>query len=336
MDQTTDTNHKEPSAQGGSCSPDTKHAAAGEPRGAQPRVRDFNPALEDSGKAGAQASNPADTSAKPSGGRLHGLLVRAGFGLIYAGLFIACLLLGTMPTAIFVAAMSWLCCFEFYRMMRLDGKVPNELLGLAAAILFPLSALVDAVWLTVLIFVLVLSLGLWYVWSPRTRIADVAVTAFGPIYTGFMMSAIVLLRDALPGLAGALLAIGACASLWVSDSFAYLVGSRFGKHKMVPKISPNKSWEGFAGGLVGSVLIWLILWATGMFAFDLPFAVLAGLLVSVLGVFGDLIESRIKRGVGVKDSGNLIPGHGGMLDRSDSLIFGCITAYLLLHIGGAL
>ena len=273
---------------------------------------------ESSGKDGS-------SSGKKAGGSLHGLLVRTGFGLIYAALFIACLALGTIPTAIFIAAMSWLCCFEFYRMMRLDGKVPNELLGLAAAILFPLSALGDAVLLTVLLFVMVLSLGLWYVFSPRTRIADIAVTAFGSLYTGYMMSSIVLL-----------LSIGVCASLWVSDSFAYLVGSRIGKHKMVPKISPNKSWEGFVGGLLGSVIIWLILWATGLYRFDIVFAVLTGIAVSVLGVFGDLIESRIKRGVGVKDSGNLIPGHGGMLDRSDSLIFGCITAYLILKIGGIL
>ncbi|WP_270847977.1 phosphatidate cytidylyltransferase [Candidatus Collinsella stercoripullorum] len=282
------------------------------------------------------ARRPAD-GAKPAperSGALHGLIVRAGFGLIYVGLFIACLLLGTLPTALFCAAMSWLCCFEFFRMMRLDGKVPNELLGLAASVLFPLSALVDAVWLTGLMFVLVLSLGLWYVFSPRARIADVAVTGFGPLYTGYMLSSIVLLRDAVPGAAGALLAIGVCASLWVSDSFAYLVGSRLGRHKMVPKISPNKSWEGFAGGIVGSVAVWLILEATGWYAFDVPFAVLCGVAVGVLGVFGDLIESRIKRGVGVKDSGNLIPGHGGMLDRSDSLIFGCITAYLILRIGG--
>ena len=138
------------------------------------------------------------------------------------------------------------------------------------------------------------------------------------------------------GFAGALLSVGVCASLWVSDSFAYIVGSRIGKHKMVPKISPKKSWEGFVGGILGSVLIWLILWATHFYKLSLPYALLCGVVVSILGVIGDLIESRIKRGVGVKDSGNLIPGHGGMLDRSDSLIFGCITAQLLLMVGGVL
>ena len=281
-------------------------------------------------------TNVAALDANSASSRLHSFIVRAGFGLIYAGLFIACLVLGTIPTAVFISAMSWLCCYEFFRMVRLDGKVPNEFLGLVAAVLFPLSVLVDAVWLTVLNFLLVLFLGLWYVWSPRTRMADVAVTAFGPIYTGYMLSAVVLLREAVPGFEGALLSIGVCASLWISDSFAYMVGSRLGKHKMAPKISPNKSWEGFVGGLVGSVLIWMILWATGLYGFDLWFAVLAGVVIGIMGVFGDLIESRIKRGVGVKDSGHLIPGHGGMLDRSDSLIFGCITAYLLLHIGGVL
>lgn len=265
-----------------------------------------------------------------------GLVVRTVFGLGYAGIFIVCLLLGTLPTALFIALLSFLCCFEIYRMMRLDGKIPNDWLGLTAAVLFPLCALVDSVWLTALLFVLVVSLGIWYLYSPRTRLADVSVTAFGALYTGFMLSAVVLLRGRVPGFPGALLSIGVCASVWLSDSFAYLVGNRFGKHKMAPRISPHKTWEGFAGGLIGSFLVWFILWLTNFYELPLWYAVLCAVVVNVLGVFGDLIESRIKRGVGVKDSGNLIPGHGGMLDRCDSLIFAGITAHLLLVIGGVL
>ena len=180
-----------------------------------------------------------------------------------------------------------------------------------------------------------LAVGIWYVWSPRTRISDVAVTLMVQSTLALCCRLSCCCAMPCPGLR-ALLSVGVCASLWVSDSFAYIVGSRIGKHKMVPKISPKKSWEGFAGGILGSVLIWLILWATHFYKLSLPYALLCGVVVSVLGVIGDLIESRIKRGVGVKDSGNLIPGHGGMLDRSDSLIFGCITAQLLLMIGGVL
>lgn len=265
-----------------------------------------------------------------------GLSVRIVSGVVYVGLFIGCILAGTIPTALFIALLSGLCAHEFFLMVRRDGKVPNEVIGDVAAVLFPLAALGDSVLLTALIFLFMLAIGLWYVYTPRARIADVSATLMGPIYTGFMLSSIVLLRDALPGLAGPVLTIGVCASLWVSDSFAYLVGKAFGKHKMAPRISPKKTWEGFAGGIAGSVLVWLILVLTGLFTFDVFFAILCGALVAVLGVFGDLIESRIKRGVGVKDSGNLIPGHGGMLDRCDSLIFGCITAQLLLYLGGVL
>ena len=265
-----------------------------------------------------------------------GLSVRIVSGFIYVALFIGCIVAGTLPTALFIALMSGLCSHEFYQMVRRDGKMPNEYIGDAAAVLFPLAALIDPVLLTALIFLFMLATGLWYVYTPRTRLADVAATFFGPLYTGFMLSAIVLLRDAIPGVPGAVLTIGVCASLWVSDSFAYLAGKAFGKHKMAPRISPKKTWEGFAGGILGAIVVWLILFFTGMFPFDALFAIGCGAAVSILGVFGDLLESRIKRGVGVKDSGNLIPGHGGMLDRCDSLIFGCITAQLLLYLGGIL
>lgn len=290
------------------------------------------------GKPVEKAGGPSvfATSDHDGSSPIKKFLVRSGFGIAYAAIFIICLLLGAIPTAILISVMSWLCCYEFYRMMRLDGKMPNEFIGLTAAVLFPISALGAPVYLTALIFLLVLSVGIWYLYSPRTRIADVAITVLGPMYTGFMLSAVVLTRGAVDGFAGALLSIGVCASLWISDSFAYMVGSKFGKHKMAPKISPNKSWEGFVGGLMGSVLIWIILYATGLYNLDLPMTLLCGISVALLGVFGDLIESRIKRGVGVKDSGNLMPGHGGMLDRSDSLIFGCITAHLILTIGGVI
>lgn len=129
-------------------------------------------------------------------------------------------------------------------MTRLDGKMANEHMGIAAAVLFPLSALGDSMLLNALLFALMLAVGIWYVWSPRTRISDVAVTLMGPIYTGFMLSAIVLLRDAVPGFAGALLSVGVCASLWVSDSFAYIVGTVSASIRWFPRSLPKRAGRG--------------------------------------------------------------------------------------------
>ena len=156
----------------------------------------------------ATAGAPAAKSG--TGSWLAGFITRAAAGIVYAVVFILCLVLGIVPTAIFVSVMSGLCCYEFFRMTRLDGKMANERMGIAAAVLFPLSALGDSMLLNALLFALMLAVGSWYVWSPRTRISDVAVTLMGPTYTGFMLSAIVLLRDAVPGFAGALLSVGVC------------------------------------------------------------------------------------------------------------------------------
>ena len=119
-------------------------------------------------------------------------------------------------------------------------------------------------------------------------------------------------------------------TVWVNDIFAYLVGCSIGKHKMCPSISPKKSWEGFFGGILfavgfamaagymmeGNILLW-----GGL-----------GLVIALAGVAGDLLESKIKRECGVKDSGNLIPGHGGMLDRFDALLLAAPIAYVYMLI----
>ena len=117
---------------------------------------------------------------------------------------------------------------------------------------------------------------------------------------------------------------------------AYFVGSAIGAHKLAPRISPSKSVEGFFGGIVGSVIVWVIMALFLVPDLDLALAVACGLVVGIASVVGDLFESRLKRGVGVKDSGNLIPGHGGLLDRSDSMLFGGTAAYFLLLFGGVL
>lgn len=116
---------------------------------------------------------------------------------------------------------------------------------------------------------------------------------------------------------------------WLSDTFAYLVGKSMGKRKLIPRVSPNKTVEGAAGGLIAAALTALICnWAFGM-DLHVGLALLIGLGLGVLGQLGDLSESMLKRARGVKDSGNLIPGHGGMLDRIDALIFVLVAAWLI-------
>ena len=106
--------------------------------------------------------------------------------------------------------------------------------------------------------VLLLALIVWYVFWMRARIPDVGVSFFGAAYCGMLLSGLVVVRQALPHPWGGVLVLGIFFSVWANDSFAYLVGSKFGKHKLAPRVSPKKSWEGFFAGLVGSALFWCL------------------------------------------------------------------------------
>lgn len=290
-------------------------------------------AREDARLTGELKSSRARVSAEK-------LVTRSTTGFIYALSILICLFWGPIPTAVLMAAMAWLCCSEFFRICRMLGRMPNEFVGLIATVLFPFLPLLSVNLEPTLIFLLIIAAGIWYVATPRVSIADVAVTVFGPLYTGFLISAVTSIRvmggDAQPQEVQALLTLGVMGSIWANDAAAYLVGSRIGKHKMVPKISPNKSWEGFVGGIGGSLILWMAMWVLHLPGVSLPVAIVGALVVGCVSVMGDLVESKLKRSAGVKDSGNVLPGHGGLLDRSDSLLFGSMTAYLILVLGGLL
>jgi len=133
------------------------------------------------------------------------------------------------------------------------------------------------------------------------------------------------------GLAWFLLAL---VTTWLTDTFAYLTGRTFGKHPMALLISPKKTWEGFAGGIAGAILTAVIVnWCFGI-GMRVIVAVLTGVLIALAATVGDLAESLLKRQTGVKDSGALIPGHGGVLDRIDGLLFAFIVVYYVARAGG--
>ena len=156
---------------------------------------------------------------------------------------------------------------------------------------------------------------------------DTAMTVFGAVYTGFMLSHLVLMR-ALPD--GRSYVVVLFASVWASDVFAYFAGTAFGRHKLAPHVSPRKSWEGaVAGGLAASAA-WIIARLFVRGAIPVVSLAIVGVGVAVAAIVGDLVESRIKREAGAKDSGDLLPGHGGFLDRFDSVIAAAVIAYYLL------
>ena len=154
-------------------------------------------------------------------------------------------------------------------------------------------------------------------------VGRMAVTGFGTLWVAVGFAYLLMLRALEHGLALTILVMG-CTML--SDTFAYFVGRAVGRHRMAPRISPNKSVEGAIGGLVGAVVAAVVVkiyspWLPGVEA------VVLGLIIGVVGQWGDLFESAFKRDFRVKDSGRILPGHGGILDRFDSILFAGFVAY---------
>jgi len=154
--------------------------------------------------------------------------------------------------------------------------------------------------------------------SPEHRFADAAVTLFGILYLGLTLGSLVSTR-ALPG--GEWWVIFVALVTWAGDTGAYYAGSLWGRHVLAPAISPKKTVEGLLGGALLAIALSLLARAWFLPDLSLRDACVLGILLTAAGLLGDLCESAIKRSVGVKDSGGILPGHGGMLDRLDSLLF---------------
>ena len=267
--------------------------------------------------------------------RTSGTTTRVITGAVYFVGSTACILINEYTLLFLLAITAAFAAGEFYYMLRQDSKLPNELIGILGAASYPISVwyfgMIGAVYVTL---ALLISLLVWYVFWRRARISDVAVSLFGAAYTGLLLSPLLTLYDALPGNWGSILVFGIYGAVWLNDVFAYAIGSKIGKHKLAPAISPQKSVEGFIAGLCLSVLIWCVI--SFLPGLQLPIwqAVIYGIVCGLAAVLGDLAESRIKRNSGFKDSGTIMPGHGGVLDRTDSIFLAAAVASTLLIIGG--
>lgn len=239
---------------------------------------------------------------------------------------------GSLGLASLLALLGGLALSELYRITRRERRTLAEFCGIAAVVAMPLAAVTLGLpGLLAVVTVLVVASLVWHVAFTNLRISDTAVVVFGALYIGFTLSHLVLIRSLEDGV---MLVLVLLVSVWASDVLAYFVGSLIGSHKLAPRISPNKSWEGFIAGLMGTVAVWLALPLVIDVAPRTEFLLVIGVAVAVAAVNGDLFESRIKREVGVKDSGQLLPGHGGMLDRIDSLLLVSLVAYYALLAGG--
>jgi phosphatidate cytidylyltransferase len=279
--------------------------------------------------------------------------------------------LGGWPMAGVLALVAALGANEFIRIARSGGVEPQPLLTMGGAATFVLIAAAlptparAAPWFWLLITALLIvgtTVVIWTRGVDGRPLAAAAAVLFGALLTGATLSYIVFLRGSLAhspyrfnggeldafvtgSWAGFSMVAYPLAVTWINDTFAYFGGRALGRHKLIPRVSPGKTVEGTVSGLIGAILT-SVLFAHFVFGewLGIPVGVLAaifgGVLLSAGAVLGDLAESLLKREAGVKDSGTLLPGHGGVLDRFDALYFTIPLAYwflfFVMRLGGGL
>ncbi|MGE5544724.1 MAG: phosphatidate cytidylyltransferase [Bacillota bacterium] len=226
---------------------------------------------------------------------------------------------------ILVLLMGVIGLWEFYRGIKASNHRPLWLAGFLVLLwaLTMNSSTFSSAWGVAALLLSILLLVILY---PRYHIIDVAASWFGALYVGILMGYIWKLST-LPDHFWVILF--ALLLTWASDSGAYFIGKYFGKHKMAPRLSPNKTWEGFIGGFLATILVSLAgFWI--MPGYRLYQYLALGIAVGLVAPVGDLFASGVKRGFNIKDFGRLIPGHGGVLDRLDSFMCVAPLVYLLV------
>lgn len=215
--------------------------------------------------------------------------------------------------------------WEFYRFFKNHEivEVPKEIGLFIGIFIYVLLVGISFEWYSVisltLIFPLFFTLILNELWAKHQHpLLNISVLVFGIIYVvvPFYLSIDLHVRDTspLPKVLGMFLLI------WTNDSFAYFTGRKFGKHKLFERISPKKTWEGTFGGLLFTVLLGVLI-GTYINHGEILFWTISALIIAPCAIFGDLLESLFKRSLGIKDSGTILPGHGGVLDRFDAALF---------------
>lgn len=266
------------------------------------------------------------------------LSTRVKAALVFVPLVLIFIYLGGWALNLFVIALLLVAAYEYARLFTHAGCNPSTAVLLAGVLLFALQRwFLDEAYLGVLItitlFLTIIPALFQFESGYSKAVYNFAVTFSGILYLGWVGSFLISLRALPDGLGWTLTALPAT---WLADSGAYFIGRWLGKRRMSPRLSPRKTWAGFVGALVWGVpsgLLLVLLWRTvGFLPAQTPLwqGAVMGLALAVLTPIGDLFVSLIKRTAGVKDTGNLIPGHGGILDRIDTWIWAALIGYYLV------
>ena len=262
------------------------------------------------------------------------LVVRVGTALVGVPLILVLLYMGP-PWALFllVAAATAVGALELFQ-MTWKGDRLAQLIGVVLTLLVSTCVFLFSEQARVLLTVLLavplagMLLPLWRLGDIRTGALRIGASCFGPLYVGAMLGTLALLRKEQPGTDGPGYVVVALAFAWLSDTGGYFAGRYLGKRKLYEAVSPKKTIAGSLGGLAGAVAGGVIAHFTILKSLPLLHAIVLGIVAGFLGQLGDLGESLLKRSVGVKDSGAILPGHGGILDRVDALIVTSTVLYL--------
>lgn len=242
-------------------------------------------------------------------------------------ILIAAIWFGTPWFTILAAVWGLLSTFEFYKMVTAAKVEPLTVFGLIWTVLFIIHRHFEYEFLTQILLSSAVIIPLIFVLVRRQKEDAFSVWAWtmaGIFYIGWLLSYFVALRILDDGRGWAFLAL---FTIFGSDTAAYLTGRVLGRHRLAPNISPRKTWEGAIGGILGGIILSLIITLACQLPISYWQAIILGIAVSIAGQVGDLVESLLKRNMGVKDSGRLLPGHGGFLDRTDSIVFAGIVVY---------
>lgn len=276
---------------------------------------------------------------------MKNVVTRSLSGVVYIALIVSCLWAGSFATALLFALFGAFAAIELKKIMvgpPYTGiyytSLGLDILAVGLMALLPLLS-GDAAWLgvsaAVVLFLFPMLRFVLALYDKRENAFLSAVASvMAPAYIGLPMMAVTAMRSLSAH--GFFLVLTMFILIWLNDTGAYCVGSTMGRNKMFPRLSPKKSWEGFFGGLVFCVIASVTAWYINTCGMSLVSWLGFGLMVCALSTLGDLFESLLKRNHHIKDSGNLIPGHGGILDRIDSLLFVAVGSVIYLIFAGAL